>query len=423
MNSKSVPIGFPHRVLAAPMIGVSDLAFRLLCRRMGCDVVYTEMFPARKYATDSIFREKFHETHEDDHPLVVQFAGRDPEDFVPAAILAVQRGADAIDINLGCPQQDALDNSYGAYMPHDAAIETVRLLRSTRELHNTPIFVKIRLQHKLEETLQFAKALEEAGASLLVVHGRTRGSPTKRRVGAACLDSIKAIVFHLSIPVISNGNVRHWKDILHNMQYTKAAGVMIGEALLKFPAIAWPIQLDKVYWDGILDSNMDRITTATDNGVLQSELENGDAGNLIIPLGRKVAGQDPLGAHDTTVSTSWEGNLPPPQAVHRVMQEYFSLARLHPPPGGMKTIASHVSWMFGREGSRPPRYRFHFGLPHSLIKSGIFNPNHNLDSIQKLVDSLFLWDRDALTGQTADSSRGDEFKKRGIDFFNSLIPA
>lgn len=120
----------------------------------------------------------------DDHPLIVQFAANDPRDFAEAALAAQQLGADAVDLNLGCPQTRAKEGHYGAYLtdPHDHALcaEIIAAAADHPEI-SIPITVKIRLQPTTEQTVAFANLLADAGASLVAVHGRRRGTEEKHQ--------------------------------------------------------------------------------------------------------------------------------------------------------------------------------------------------------------------------------------------------
>eukprot|EP00947_MAST-08B_sp_MAST-8B-sp1_P004947 g4947.t1 len=227
------------RSVVAPMVGCSDLAFRMLCRRHGATVAYSQMYLASSVAADKDgtgYRREF-QTLPEDRPLVVQLAGDDPTDLLAAAKF-VQDRCDAIDINLGCPQKKALEGHYGAYMTGKDDWPLLRKIVKTLVAGlKVPVFCKVRLQPTLEESIELCTLLQESGAALIAVHGRGAGTPTERRTGAADLKSVAAIKKALAVPVITNGNVRHPEDVNKNLKETACDGIMVAEAILSDPGL------------------------------------------------------------------------------------------------------------------------------------------------------------------------------------------
>ena len=228
----------PHQLVLAPMVGGSELAFRLLCRRHGCDLAYTPMIKSEEF-----FRPgngvNLLERHPDDMPLVAHFSANDPDLLLSAALRAERcPGIVAIDLNLGCPQRSAHSGHFGAFLldPPDRPLVLNMVSTLARRLR-IPFFCKIRLLDDWDETLKFVRQLEAAGCALLCVHGRYRGSPMHRRDGPAHLDQIKEIKAALSIPVLANGNVRNADELLASLAFTGADGVMSAEGALDDPAI------------------------------------------------------------------------------------------------------------------------------------------------------------------------------------------
>jgi tRNA-dihydrouridine synthase 1 len=198
-----------------------------------------------------------------DRPLILQLAGDDPETMCEAALLAESTGLfDAIDINLGCPQERAKEGHYGAYLcgkdDWDLVADIVSLMSNKLTI---PLFCKIRyscstpciichfckaddrccqaiivvtcrLLDSLPDTLRFAQMLEACGCALIAVHGRKRGSTAHRRAGAADMLAIKAVKEALSIPVIANGNIRFHADTHANLVASCCDGLMSGEGPL-----------------------------------------------------------------------------------------------------------------------------------------------------------------------------------------------
>ena len=185
------PLPFSVARVAAPMVGASDLAFRLLCRRHGATLCYTEMFFAEQFVSSPEYRNAvfFSQLHAGtlDRPLAVQFAANDASVLVAAARI-VEPHCDLIDLNLGCPQKRAQEGQYGAYLlDREHWPRVYRLVRALVDGVAVPTSCKVRLLPSLAMTLRFCRGLQAAGCALLAVHGRQRGSPTRRRSGPADL--------------------------------------------------------------------------------------------------------------------------------------------------------------------------------------------------------------------------------------------
>ena len=232
----------------APMVGQCDLPFRLLCRRQGATLVYTEMFLARRFATEARYRMDALGGGVDaaDRPLFVQFASNDAAEFAEACDHARALGADGADLNLGCPQIRAKEGRYGAWLQEDWDTCCGLVAAARRRCPETfSISVKLRVQYdedggkpSPERTVAFAKRLVAAGATLVALHARTRGRVDARRDGAADLAVVKRLVeANLGVPVLSNGNVRCRGDVAANLEETGADGLMVAEQLLRDPAL------------------------------------------------------------------------------------------------------------------------------------------------------------------------------------------
>lgn len=231
------------RYVAAPMVGISDLPFRLLCREYGATVCYTEMIDT----TATSIPQLPPASCTADRPLVVQFAANDGERLLTAA-LAVQSMCDAVCLNLGCPQRTARRAMYGAYLLDDVEDDRRRLLNivhhvTSSPLLHVPLLVKIRVLDSVEATISLCRQLVLAGASLIAIHARQRGRVDQRRDGAADLSIVRhctAALQHLPVTVLTNGNVRTHDDLAVNLHYTRAHGIMCAEALAHNPALFSP---------------------------------------------------------------------------------------------------------------------------------------------------------------------------------------
>lgn len=255
-NSMSLP-DLTH--VSAPMVNQSDAPFRLLTRRYGATLTYTQMLEPSRLLNDREYLE-FHlrdiqaqialsgdENDVDDssswdgyaRPLIVQLCGNNPELVVRAA-RQVQTHCDGIDLNLGCPQEHARECHFGGYLlgKQDWPLVQSMVSSMSRSLL-VPTSAKTRLcpsSDPRSATATFGQLLEHTGASWVTLHAR-HVSAKRRRQGAADLDAVRTLKETLSIPVISNGNVRTFDDVRVNLEYTRADGAMVGEALLGNPTL------------------------------------------------------------------------------------------------------------------------------------------------------------------------------------------
>ena len=233
--------------ICAPMVGGSELAFRLLTRRHGATLCYTPMISSAKFPIDEKYRADEFQTTPEDRPLVAHFSANDPQQLLQSALL-VQDKCDAIDLNLGCPQRIAHAGHFGSYLldPVDRPL-VLSIVKTLTDTVAVPVFVKIRLLNSVSETIELINQLRDAGASLVCIHARYRVNLVGRtgqgaRDGAAHLDQVKEI--RRSIPsdllLVSNGNVREYQDLETNQSFTETQGIMSAEGLLDNPAIFAP---------------------------------------------------------------------------------------------------------------------------------------------------------------------------------------
>jgi len=174
--------------------------------------------------------------------LVVQFCSNDPHYLLKAAKY-VEKTCDAVDINFGCPQRIAKSGRYGAFLMDDLPL-IYQLVKILHENLSIPVFCKIRIFPELEKTLEYAKMIESAGCQLLVVHGRTR-EMKGINAGLADWNIIKKIKETVKIPVISNGNIQTYQDVVRCLAATKADGVMSAEGILRNPALFSELAVDR----------------------------------------------------------------------------------------------------------------------------------------------------------------------------------
>lgn len=222
-------ITIENNTALAPMAGVTDLAFRQLCREMGCGLLYTEMVSAKAilYKNKNTF--PLLETAPSEHPIAVQIFGSDADIMADmAAKLAEERSFDIIDINMGCPVPKIVNNHEGsALMKNPKLVE--QILDKMVKKVNKPVTIKIRkgFDGQSVNAVEIAKIAEACGVSALAVHGRTR---EEYYSGTADYGIIAEVKRGVSIPVIGNGDIRSAADAKRMYETTGCDGIMIGRA-------------------------------------------------------------------------------------------------------------------------------------------------------------------------------------------------
>ncbi|VDP39170.1 unnamed protein product [Schistosoma margrebowiei] len=179
----------PKYVLA-PMVDGSELAWRMLGRKYGVQLTFTPMINSTAFLINMKYRRSCLQFASEDRPLIIQFCANSPDTFVRCAKM-VQPFCDAVDLNLGCPQGIAKRGHYGAFLQDEWNSLKEIVSRASLEL-NVPVTCKIRIFSDVERTVQYAKLLEAAGASMLTVHGRTR-EMKGQKTGLADWNQIRAV--------------------------------------------------------------------------------------------------------------------------------------------------------------------------------------------------------------------------------------
>ena len=222
------PFSLPNQVVLAPMAGVTDRPFRRLCRRLGAGLTVSEMVTSdpRLRATRKTLRRIDHRG--EPAPRSVQIAGADPAYLADAARFNVDRGADLIDVNMGCPAKKVCNAAAGSALLSDEAL-VARILERVVAAVDVPVTLKIRTGPAPDRrnAVRIARIAESAGVAAIAVHGRTRRCAFK---GAVEYESILAVKRAVSIPVIANGDVTSPEQARRVLAFTGADAVMIGRA-------------------------------------------------------------------------------------------------------------------------------------------------------------------------------------------------
>ncbi|MCF8148510.1 MAG: tRNA dihydrouridine synthase DusB [Sulfuritalea sp.] len=225
------PYLLANNVFVAPMAGVTDRPFRQLCKKLGAGYAVSEMVTSRKDLWDTLKTSRRSNHEGEPGPIAVQIAGTDAAMMAEAALYNIERGAQIIDINMGCPAKKVCNKWAGSALMQDEplALSIVQAVVSACSAHGVPVTLKMRTGwsagHKNAVTI--AKAAQDAGVHMLTVHGRTREQGYK---GYAEYDTIAAVKQSVSIPVVANGDITSPEKAKEVLQWTGADAIMVGRA-------------------------------------------------------------------------------------------------------------------------------------------------------------------------------------------------
>ena len=225
-----------HRLLLAPMAGVTDAPFRALCRAQGAALTCTEMVSAKALVYHDEKTKQLLWSPPDEHPAAVQIFGHEPEVMAEAAPMALAySGADILDINMGCPVPKVVNNGEGSALLKNPELIREIVTKVSRAVKK-PVTAKIRIGFEgyPVDPVEIAKIIEDSGAAAVAVHGRTR---QQYYAGEADWDTIRRIKEAVSIPVIGNGDVDSPKKAEALVRETGCDGIMIGRAVRGNPWI------------------------------------------------------------------------------------------------------------------------------------------------------------------------------------------
>ena len=280
MYIKPLKIGnviLENNVVLAPMAGITDLPFRLLCKEFGPGLVYTEMVSAKALFYGDEKTKKLLNMKNETIPIAVQIFGSDVEAMVYATKY-LQDIADIIDINMGCPAPKVVKNGDGSKLLLNLDL-VGEIVTNVVKVSNIPITVKIRKGWNDENivAVEAAKIIEEAGALAITVHGRTR---EEFYSGKADWDIIKKVKESVNIPIFGNGDVKSPESAKKMFEQTNVDGIMIGRASLGEPWIFKHIidYLKTGKYDNLFPNNEQKLKLIIEHINLEVEEKGEDIG-------------------------------------------------------------------------------------------------------------------------------------------------
>lgn len=275
------------RLALAPMAGVTDLAFRTVCRETGAGYTCTEMVSAKALCYQDKKTKTLLKLGEGEHPAAVQIFGSDPVCMAEAAVLAAEySGADIVDINMGCPVGKIVSGGDGSALMREPE-KAARIVEAVTKAAPVPVTVKTRTgwDKGSVNVVEFSRMLEAAGASAICVHARTR---SQMYAGSADWDSIARVKEALSVPVIANGDVLAPEDALRILKWTGADMAMIGRGAFGNP---WIFMQAEAVLSGLTVPPLPSLAIRCDTAVRQFEMAVLDKGekNAILEARRHFA--------------------------------------------------------------------------------------------------------------------------------------
>ncbi|WP_046111053.1 tRNA dihydrouridine synthase DusB [Aquincola tertiaricarbonis] len=224
-------VELPNRLFVAPMAGVTDRPFRMLCKQLGAGYAVSEMVTSKRELWKSLKTSRRADHTGESAPIAVQVAGVDPAEMADAARYNIDRGAQVIDINMGCPAKKVCNVWAGSALMRNEplALRIVEAVVAACAPRNVPVTLKMRTGWCDTErnAVTMARAAEAAGVAMVTVHGRTREQGYS---GQAEYDIIAAVKTALSIPVVANGDIDSPEKARAVLAYTGADALMVGRA-------------------------------------------------------------------------------------------------------------------------------------------------------------------------------------------------
>ena len=222
------PYVLPGRALVAPMAGVTDRPFRRLCRQLGAGYAVSEMAASNPRLWESVKTSRRIDHEGEAEPKAVQIAGADPAMMAEAARFNVDRGAQIIDINMGCPAKKVCNQLAGSALMGDEAL-ALRIIEAVAQAVPVPVTVKMRTgtDGGNRNAVRLARAAESAGAAMIAIHGRTRACQYH---GAVEYETIAEVKARVRLPVVANGDIDSPEKAARVLAATGADAIMVGRA-------------------------------------------------------------------------------------------------------------------------------------------------------------------------------------------------